>query len=75
MRDYLIEMLKKETISPEDYTFLIVPISIATETNSSYGSTVSYITTISPYVEKPAMVQLDMKDAKIKMTYTRQYSK
>lgn len=75
MRDYLIEMLKKDTLLPEDYTFLIVPISIATETNSSYGSTVSYITTISPYVEKPAMVQLNMQDTKIKMTYTRQYTK
>ncbi|MDE5745529.1 MAG: DUF4270 domain-containing protein [Paramuribaculum sp.] len=75
MRDYLMEMLKKDTLTPEDYTFLLVPVGIDTEENTNYGSTVSYITTISPYVQKPAMVQLDMKNAKIKMTYTRQYSK
>ncbi|MDE6049683.1 MAG: DUF4270 domain-containing protein, partial [Paramuribaculum sp.] len=70
MRDYLVEMLKKDTLTPEDYTFLLVPVGIDTEENTNYGSTVSYITTISPYVQKPAMVQLDMKKAKIKMTYT-----
>lgn len=75
MRDYLVEMLKKDTIDPEDYTFLLVPVSIQTESNSGYGSTVSYITTISPYVQKPAMVKLDMPNAKIKLTHTRQYSK
>ena len=75
MRDYLVEMLKKDTLEPEDYTFLLVPVNIETESNSSYGSTVSYITTISPYVQKPAMVKLDINNAKIKLTYTRQYSK
>ena len=75
VRDYLVEMLKKDTLEPEDYTFLLVPVNIETESNSSYGSTVSYITTISPYVQKPAMVKLDITNAKIKLTYTRQYSK
>ena len=75
MRDYLIEMLKKDSLEPDDYTFLIVPVNIVSESNTSYGSTVSYITTISPYVQKPAMVQLDLPNVKIKLTYTRQYSK
>lgn len=75
MRSYLTEMLKKETLTPDDYTFILVPVNIETESNTNYGSTVSYVTTISPYVTRPAMAQLDLPKAKIKMTYTRQYAK
>lgn len=76
MRGYLAEMLEKETVTADDYTFALTAVNVETESssNSYYQNSVSYVTTISPYVTKPAMVRLKLEDAKIKLTYTRQYA-
>ncbi|MCI9607508.1 MAG: DUF4270 domain-containing protein [Muribaculaceae bacterium] len=76
MRGYLAEMLEKETVAADDYTFVLTAVNVETESssNSYYQTSVSYVTTISPYVTKPAMVRLKLEDAKIKLTYTRQYA-
>lgn len=76
MRQYIIDLLEKESLSADDYTFTLTPVNVQTETTSSsyYQSGASYITSISPYVTKPALVELDMENAKIKVTFTRQYA-
>lgn len=74
MRQYLIDLLKKETITDEDITFTLTPVSLSTESSSSnyYYSSTTYINDITPYVEAPAMVKLNLDDAKIKFTYSKQ---
>ena len=70
MRAYIIAMSKKEEITPEDCEFVIVPISVNTETISSTSSV--YLKDIVPYVETPVMAKLHLDEAKIKFTYSTQ---
>lgn len=74
MRQYLIDLLKKGSITDEDVTFTLTPISLSTESSGSnyYYSSTTYINNITPYVEAPAMVKLNLDDAKIKFTYSKQ---
>ena len=46
-----------------------------TTTSSYYSSGTTYITNVSPYVTKPAMVKLNLEKAKIKLTYSKQSGK
>lgn len=74
MRQYILDLLDKENLTAEDYTFTITPVNVETETTSStyYSSGTTYVTSISPYVTKPAMTKLNLNDAKIIFTFTRQ---
>lgn len=72
MRQYIIDLVNAETITDDDVTFTLTPVSIETETYSSYYSSTVYINDIVPYVEAPAMVKLDLDKAKIKLTYSKQ---
>lgn len=76
MRDYALWLLAKENITPEDYTFTLSPVTLNYGTNNSgyYGST-TYLESVSPYVQEPAMVQMDVNNSKIIFTYSRQYQK
>lgn len=73
MREYILAMADKESLTAEDYTFIICPVLVSTETQSDYwGSGSSAITAITPYVEKPVMCRLLPEKAKIKFTFARQ---
>lgn len=77
LRSYLISLLDKEEITPDDYTFSIIPVSITTESSNSgssyyYSSAETYITGIQPYISTPAMCRLKLDEAKIRFTYTKQ---
>lgn len=74
MRQYLIDLLKKENITDDDVTFTLTPISLSTESSGSnyYYSSTTYINDITPYVEAPAMVKLNLNESKIKFTYSKQ---
>lgn len=74
MRQYILDLIEKDNIAAEDYTFVITPVNIETETTSGsyYSDGTTYVTTISPYVTKPAMADLDIENSKIKITFTRQ---
>lgn len=81
MRSYLLNLLEKATVTPDDYTFTICPVQVNTETSSSsssyyygYGTT-SVVSTIVPYVSKPVMTAIDPAKAKIKLTYSAQNDK
>lgn len=70
MTNYFTDLMEKETITDDDVTFVLTPVSISTETSSYSGSSV--ITAITPFVSWPTMCRIDPKDTFIKFTYTRQ---
>ncbi|MCM1292825.1 MAG: DUF4270 domain-containing protein [Bacteroides sp.] len=74
MRDYILDLINKNNITADDYTFTLTPVDVTTETSSgSYYSTGStYVTGVIPYVSGPAMCKLLLGDAKIKFTYSKQ---
>lgn len=72
MRDYITDLLDKETISDEDVTFILTPVSVTTEAIASNGSQTIQITGIYPYIGKPSMIKLLLDKAKIKLTYSNQ---
>jgi len=78
LRPYLLDMLKKDNIKPEDYTFTITPVNIETETNSSnsyYGTTTTYVSAINPYIGAPTMTRLDLSKATVNFTFSKQTMK
>lgn len=74
LREYIITMMEKESITADDCRFTLTPVNVETETTSSsyYYEGTTYVTSISPYVTKPAMAKLDLGKAKIKLTFSRQ---
>ncbi|MDE5556061.1 MAG: DUF4270 domain-containing protein, partial [Muribaculaceae bacterium] len=73
MRAYLMSLIDKEEITPEDYTFVLTPVYITTETNNNsyYGSTVT-VTGVTPYISGPTLTKILFDKAKIKFTYSNQ---
>lgn len=75
MRGYLMEMLTKETITPEDYKFTITPIALETETSSSSSyysySSEATVNAVTPLVSMPSMVELKLDSAQIKLTFSK----
>lgn len=76
MRDYMLWLLQKDTLTPDDYTFTLTPVSLNMGTNNSgyYGSS-SYLESVAPYVYEPAMADINIKNSKIILTYSRQSAK
>lgn len=75
MRNYVLWLLQKETITADDYTFVLMPVEVTMGTNTSsyyYYYTTTYLETVAPYVQEPAMVELDIENSKIILTYSRQ---
>jgi hypothetical protein len=72
LRDYILDLLDKSEITDDDITFTLTPVEVTTETVSSYYSTSTYVTQITPYVAQPVMVKLLPENAKIKFVYSKQ---
>lgn len=74
MRNYLIDLLTKETITQEDLEFTIVPVEITTETQSNYysSSTTTYVTKCVPYTSKPTMTLLKTDKAMVTFSFSTQ---
>ena len=79
LRPYLMDIIDrfgaKGVIPAEEYTFSIVPVTVETETISSYGSNRVVVSSVTPYVQKPAMVRLDLDKATVKLTFSKQTMK
>lgn len=78
LRNYIISLLDKEEVTPEDYTFSLVPVQVnfeETVSNSYYGSTSTTESEVLPYLIAPVMGDVRLKDAKIKFSYTLQSQK
>lgn len=64
-----------EELTEEDYTFCLVPVSIDFEVDMYSYSYYSYsymVSEVLPYIEGPAVAVLDLDNAKVKLTYSRQ---
>lgn len=78
LRSYLSEMIGRETITADDYTFSLIPVQVNFENtaSSSYYSTSTQVEAeIYPYIASPVMADLRVEDAKIKFTYSLQTQK
>ncbi|MDO4319573.1 MAG: DUF4270 family protein [Bacteroidales bacterium] len=78
MRNYLLDLLKRDQITPDDYTFTLCPVQVYLEmpaTGGYYGSDKMVVSSIVPYVSKPVMTKISLKDAKIKLTFSAQNNK
>lgn len=77
MRAWFVKLLedeqKGETISEEDYEFVLVPVNVVTEQTSNYdGSVTTYVTRCQPYLTAPTMTELYLDRALICFTYSSQ---
>lgn len=76
MRSYLLDMLAKEEVTADDFTFSLVPVQVEFENlvNTSYYSTAVQKTesSVTPYIVAPAMARVDLPGAKVKFTYSSQ---
>lgn len=77
MRAYLLDLMKKESITPEDYTFTLTPVSLMTTTETSsnyyyYTTPTVTVNAIVPYVSTPTMAKIQLEKAKIVMTFSKQ---
>lgn len=74
MRQFIIDLMKKDNISEEDYTFSIVPVTALFESvpTSYTGTTSQVLTMVTPYMSAPVMCKLDLAKAFIRMAYSTQ---
>ncbi len=79
LRNYMLDLLSKDEIKAEDYTFVITPVSLVTTTEAStsyyYYSASEKVNAVVPYTSTPTMAELDLKNAKITLTFSRQVTK
>lgn len=68
MRQYIVDLIKEGgTVSEEDMDFVLVPISLETETNTLTNTT--YVTSCTPYIYQPTLCELDMSKARLCFTF------
>lgn len=73
LRSYLMSMIDKEDITPDDYTFVLTPVYISVETSGDYYyGTTTTVTAVTPYISAPSMTKILFDKAKIKFTYSNQ---
>lgn len=76
MRTYFLDMLDKYNadgrIDPADVTFTLTPVALSTESTSNGYNTSTYISAITPYIGKPAMVKLSLDKADITFQFSKQ---
>ena len=73
MRKYILDLIDKESISDEDVTFMLVPVTVTSEqSNDYYGGVSSTMTAITPYVTEPKMGRILPEKAKINFVYSLQ---
>lgn len=81
LRSYLLDIINKKggVASAGDMNFVIMPIDVTKYSNTTssyyyYASSVlnEVITKIAPAVSRPCMAKLNLKKAKIKLTYSKQ---
>ncbi len=77
MRAYLLDLLEKKDkgeLTADDYTFVLTPVQVNKEASASsggyYGSTDYVVSSIVPYVSKPAMGKILLDKAKIILTFS-----
>ena len=86
MRDYIVDLLSKDEVKQEDTEFVICPVLASfyqsSQTSNNYmmyyyygyssQSTAQTLSSIAPYVTEPVMPLLDLANAKINFSFSRQ---
>jgi hypothetical protein len=72
MRSYILDLLDKSEITDDDVTFVLCPVTVNTESTTSYYTTTTSVTSIVPYITSPAMAKILLDKAKIKFAYSTQ---
>ncbi len=76
LRPYLLDMIdrygRNGAIPEEEFKFTLVPVTVETETVQNYGSTQTYVSSVTPYVQKPVMVKLDIPKSTVTLTFSKQ---
>ena len=72
--NYIRNILKRDdpTVTEDDETIALIPVSVFSETSSSYYETTTSVVSVTPYSQSPAIVELDLDGAQIKIIYTTQ---
>lgn len=83
MRNYIVDLSKKDVVTDDDVEFVLCPVLVSFYANasssyyygyyySSYSTTSTQVSTITPYVTEPVMTILDLDNAKIDFTFSKQ---
>lgn len=76
LRNYFLDMFDKYNatgrIEPADVTFTLTPVAVATENTSNGYTSTAYVSAITPYIGKPAMVRLNLDKADITFQFSKQ---
>ena len=73
LRNYFLDILKKDDITQEDVEFVLIPVEIETETVSNYyGDGTTYVTKCTPYTAKPTMTLLKTNEAMVTFDFSTQ---
>lgn len=76
LRAWFLQMLEDykagKEVAGELSEFVLVPVSVTTETVNGYTSTTTYVTRCQPYLEAPTMTRLLTDRCKICFTYSSQ---
>lgn len=73
MRKYIVDLMAKDQITDDDLTFILVPVSVTSETSSDYYTgTSTTLTGVNPYVSNPKMAKILTDKAKINFIYSLQ---
>jgi hypothetical protein len=76
MRQFVIDAIAKDsegTLTDADGEYVLTPVNLVTETyTSSYYTTSEVVIAITPYVNTPAMVKLDLANTKLYLTFSKQ---
>lgn len=76
MRQYIVNLLAKDTITDDDVTFVLVPVFVNSESNNDYyGNSTTTVTAVTPYVAEPKMGRILPDKAKINFVYSLQTTK
>lgn len=71
LREYFIELLKKDSITEDDTDFSLVPVSLgSTSQTDYYGNEVTYVTKCLPYTIKPTMTRLHTDKALVVFSFS-----
>lgn len=74
MRNYLLNLMEKDSISDEDVDFTIIPVYLTqiSQTDSYSGSVTIFTTKCSPYTQRPTMTRLHTEKALVVFSFANQ---
>lgn len=73
LRPYIVDLMKSgKPLTDDDIKFTLVPVNISTEVVGYGDSQRTVVTSCTPYLTHPSVCVINLTDAKVKFTYSRQ---